>query len=155
MEELTNINQMELGLAVKQAGALIIDACFWMSLGLLFIAFVDVPLQRYQINKRLKMSKQEVKDEMKDAEGRPEVKAQIRRRQRQMANNRMMAKVKDADVVIISRMQRLTRAQRVQLNVDTQSSRVTCELQSCQRLITPTVRQDNAHGFHATCACRS
>ena len=57
-------------------------------------------MQRYQINQRLKMSKQEVKDEMKDAEGRPEVKAQIRRRQREMANNKMMAKVKDADVVI-------------------------------------------------------
>ena len=100
LDELTNINQMELSQAVKHAGALIIDACFWMSLGLLFIAFVDVPLQRYQINQRLKMSKQEVKDEMKDAEGRPEVKAQIRRRQREMANNKMMAKVKDADVVI-------------------------------------------------------
>jgi len=59
-----------------------------------------VPLQRYQVHKRLKMTKQEVKDEMKDAEGRPEVKAQIRRRQREMANSKMMAKVKDADVVI-------------------------------------------------------
>jgi flagellar biosynthetic protein FlhB len=100
IDELINLNQMDLGLAVKHAGSLIIDACYWMSLGLLFIAFVDVPLQRYQVNQRLKMSKQEVKDEMKDAEGRPEVKAQIRRRQREMANNRMMAKVKDADVVI-------------------------------------------------------
>jgi len=100
IDELINLNQMDLGLAVKHAGSLIIDACYWMSLGLLFIAFIDVPLQRYQVNQRLKMSKQEVKDEMKDAEGRPEVKAQIRRRQRQMANNRMMAKVKDADVVI-------------------------------------------------------
>jgi len=67
---------------------------------LVLIALVDVPLQIYQVNKRLKMTKQEIKDEMKDQEGRPEVKAQIRRRQREMANNRMMAKVKDADVVI-------------------------------------------------------
>ena len=100
LDELINLNQLDLGVAVKHAGNLIIDACFSMSIGLLFIAFIDVPLQRYQINQRLKMSKQEVKDEMKDAEGRPEVKAQIRRRQRQMANNRMMAKVKDADVDI-------------------------------------------------------
>jgi flagellar biosynthetic protein FlhB len=100
IDDLINLNQLDLGLAVKHAGAIILDACYWMSLGMLFIAFIDVPLQRYQINQRLKMSKQEIKDEMKDAEGRPEVKAQIRRRQRQMANNRMMAKVKDADVVI-------------------------------------------------------
>ena len=48
----------------------------------------------------MRMTKQEVKDEMKDMEGRPEVKQQIRRRQREMANNRMLQKVKDADVVI-------------------------------------------------------
>jgi flagellar biosynthetic protein FlhB len=48
----------------------------------------------------MKMSKQEVRDEMKDAEGRPEVKQQIRRRQREIATRRMMERVKDADVVI-------------------------------------------------------
>jgi flagellar biosynthetic protein FlhB len=69
-------------------------------MGLVFIALLDVPLQIYQVNKKLKMTKQEVKDEMKDSEGRPEIKAQIRRRQREMANNKMMSKVKDADVVI-------------------------------------------------------
>ena len=46
------------------------------------------------------MTKQEVKDELKDVEGRPEVRAQIRRKQREMANARMIEKVKDADVVI-------------------------------------------------------
>jgi flagellar biosynthetic protein FlhB len=71
-----------------------------MSMGLLLIALADVPLQHYQTNKRLKMTRQEIKDEMKNSEGRPEVKATIRRRQREMANNRMMDKVKDADVVI-------------------------------------------------------
>jgi len=64
------------------------------------VALVDVPLQRHQLNKKLKMTKQEVKDEMKNAEGNPEVKGQIRRRQREILNNKMMAKVKDADVVI-------------------------------------------------------
>jgi flagellar biosynthetic protein FlhB len=46
------------------------------------------------------MTKQEVKDEYKQMEGSPEVKAQIRRRQREMANSRMMQRIKDADVVI-------------------------------------------------------
>ena len=100
MEALLNLNRMDLNVAVKQAGSMIIDACFWMSMGLVFIALLDVPLQIYQVNKKLKMTKQEVKDEMKDSEGRPEIKAQIRRRQREMANNKMMSKVKDADVVI-------------------------------------------------------
>ncbi len=100
MEALLNLNRMDLNVAVKQAGSMIVDACFWMSMGLVFIALLDVPLQIYQVNKKLKMTKQEVKDEMKDSEGRPEIKAQIRRRQREMANNKMMSKVKDADVVI-------------------------------------------------------
>ena len=46
------------------------------------------------------MTKQEIKDEYKDIEGRPEVKAQIRRKQREMAEQRMMEQVKEADVVI-------------------------------------------------------
>jgi flagellar biosynthetic protein FlhB len=67
---------------------------------LLVIALLDAPYQRYAFMKRMRMTKQEIKDEMKDMEGRPEVKAQIRQRQREMATARMMQKVKDADVVI-------------------------------------------------------
>jgi flagellar biosynthetic protein FlhB len=100
IEDLVTLNRMDLGTALKHAGEMIVDACFWMSMGLVVIAVADVPIQRYQVHQKLKMSRQEVKDEMKDSEGRPEVKAQIRRRQREMANNKMMAKVKDADVVI-------------------------------------------------------
>jgi flagellar biosynthetic protein FlhB len=100
IEDLVTLNRLDLGTAVKHAGTMILDACFWMSMGLVLIALLDVPLQQYQVNKKLKMTRQEVKDEMKNSEGRPEVKATIRRRQREMANSRMMAKVKDADVVI-------------------------------------------------------
>jgi flagellar biosynthetic protein FlhB len=100
IEDLVTINRMDLGTAIHHAGNMILDACFWMSMGLIVIALADVPLQHYQTNKRLKMTRQEIKDEMKNSEGRPEVKATIRRRQREMANGRMMEKVKDADVVI-------------------------------------------------------
>jgi flagellar biosynthetic protein FlhB len=100
IEDLVSLNRMDLQTGLKHSGDIIIDACFWMSMGLVVIALADVPLQKFQINKSLKMSRQEIKDEMKDSEGRPEVRQQIRRRQREMANNRMMAKVKDADVVI-------------------------------------------------------
>jgi len=100
IEDLVTLNRMDLGTAISHAGTMILDACFWMSMGLVVIAIADVPLQHYQVNKKLKMTRQEIKDEMKNAEGRPEVKATIRRRQREMANNRMMENVKDADVVI-------------------------------------------------------
>jgi len=100
LNELAHISQMDLGAAIKLSGAIIIDACFWLSLGLVLVALVDVPLQRHQLNKRLKMTKQEIKDEMKSTEGNPEVKGQIRRRQREILNNKMMAKIQDADVVI-------------------------------------------------------
>ena len=66
----------------------------------LLIAAVDVPLQLYEYNKKLKMSKQEVKDESKDTDGKPEVKGRIRQLQREMAQRRMMADVPNADVII-------------------------------------------------------
>mgnify|MGYP000010464731 FL=1 len=100
LNDLTNISQLDLGHALQVSGNIIVDSCFWLSLGLVLIALVDVPLQRHQLNEKLKMTKQEVKDEMKNSEGSPEVKAQIRRRQHEILNNKMMAKVKDADVVI-------------------------------------------------------
>ncbi len=100
LQELTHISQMDLNLAIQLAGNIIVDSCFWLSLGLVLVALVDVPLQRHQMHKRLKMTKQEVRDEMKNSEGSPEVKGQIRRRQREILNNKMMGKVKDADVVI-------------------------------------------------------
>ncbi|MFL5826449.1 MAG: flagellar biosynthesis protein FlhB [Thermoleophilaceae bacterium] len=66
----------------------------------LLIAIVDFFWQRYQHEKSLKMDKQEVKDEAKQAEVAPEVKGAIRRRQREAARARMMAAVPQADVVV-------------------------------------------------------
>jgi len=86
------------GLAL--AGAVIGESALWLAFSLVAIAAIDVPYQRHSFMKRMRMTKQEIRDEMKDMEGRPEVKAQIRRRQREVANARMMQKVKEADVVI-------------------------------------------------------
>ncbi len=66
----------------------------------LAIAAVDIPFQIWDHNKKLKMSRQELKDEVKDTEGKPEVKGRIRQLQREMAQRRMMAQVPEADVVI-------------------------------------------------------
>ena len=71
-----------------------------ISLSLLLIVAIDVPFQIWNHARELKMTKQEVKDEMKDTEGRPEVKGRIRQTQRELANRRMMAEVPKADVVI-------------------------------------------------------
>ena len=67
---------------------------------LAIIAAFDFLYQRYQHGKDMMMSKQEVKDEMKQAEGDPLIKSRIRQVQRQMAQNRMMQEVPNADVVI-------------------------------------------------------
>jgi flagellar biosynthetic protein FlhB len=75
-------------------------AFLMMCCALIPIAALDVPYQSYKHNKEMKMSKQEVKDEHKNAEGDPQVKNRIRRLQFQAAANRMMQEVPTADVVV-------------------------------------------------------
>ncbi len=67
---------------------------------MIFITVVDVPFQLHSHNKKLKMTLQEVKDEMKNTEGKPEVKGRIRQLQHEMSQRRMMSEVPQADVVI-------------------------------------------------------
>jgi flagellar biosynthetic protein FlhB len=64
------------------------------------IAAIDVPIQIFEYNKKLKMSRQDQKDEMKETDGKPEVKGRIRQLQREMAQRRMMGNVPEADVII-------------------------------------------------------
>lgn len=67
---------------------------------LIIIAAIDVPFQLYQYGHKLKMTKEEVRQEMKELEGNPEIKARIRQQQREMAKRRMMSEIPNADVVI-------------------------------------------------------
>ncbi|WP_099158112.1 flagellar biosynthesis protein FlhB [Virgibacillus ndiopensis] len=67
---------------------------------LLFIAVIDYTYQRYDFEKSIKMSKQDLKDEHKNMEGDPLIKSKIKEKQRQMAMRRMMSEVPNADVVI-------------------------------------------------------
>lgn len=73
---------------------------FWLACSMFVIAAVDVPFQIYEHKKKLKMTKQEVKDEYKDTEGKPEVKQKIRQLQMEMSQRRMMQDVPQADVII-------------------------------------------------------
>jgi len=71
-----------------------------MSLSLMLIAAIDVPFQLWDHSQKLKMTMQEVRDEMKETEGRPEVKSKVRALQQEMAQRRMMEDVPTADVII-------------------------------------------------------
>ncbi|MGR5254239.1 flagellar biosynthesis protein FlhB [Vibrio astriarenae] len=71
-----------------------------ISCSLLVVVAIDIPFQVWQHNEQLKMTKQEIKDEFKDTEGKPEVKGRIRMLQREAAQRRMMADVPQADVIV-------------------------------------------------------
>ncbi len=75
-------------------------ALLFIGAALVVVALIDVPFQIHDHAKQLKMTKQEVKDELKDSEGKPEVKAKLRALQQQVANRKMLEDVPDADVVI-------------------------------------------------------
>jgi len=86
--------------ALVKAGELITWAFLLTTIALMVIAAIDVPFQIWSHTKEMRMTMQEVKDEMKDTEGKPEVKSKIRQLQRQMAEARMMDAVPDADVIV-------------------------------------------------------
>ena len=68
--------------------------------GLIVIALIDAPYQLWQYNDKLKMTRQELRQESKESDGNPEIKGRIRNMQREMARRRMMANIPKADVVV-------------------------------------------------------
>ncbi|PCR93882.1 flagellar biosynthesis protein FlhB [Pseudomonas sp. FW215-R2] len=100
VDDLLRIAHEPLDRAIIHSLQLVGWSTLWMACGLIIIAAVDVPVQLWESIKKLKMTKQEVRDEHKDQEGRPEVKQRIRQVQREMSQRRMMAAIPDADVVI-------------------------------------------------------
>ncbi|MEE4297473.1 MAG: flagellar biosynthesis protein FlhB [Wenzhouxiangella sp.] len=86
--------------SMVEATSMVAFALIVLSATLIIIAAIDVPFQVYQHTKQLKMTRQEVRDEMKQTEGKPEVKAKIRQLQQEIASRRMMEDVPKADVVI-------------------------------------------------------
>ena len=85
---------VESGLDILTLGILLV------TLTLLCIAAIDLPYQVITFRNKLKMTRKELRDEFKETEGRPEVRAKIRERQRQVAMNQMMHAISDADVVV-------------------------------------------------------
>ncbi|MGO4392506.1 flagellar biosynthesis protein FlhB [Variovorax sp. M-6] len=79
---------------------LVARSCALIASALLLVALVDVPWQLWTYYKKLRMSREDVRQEHKESEGDPHIKAQIRRQQQAMAKRRMMAEVPKADIVV-------------------------------------------------------
>ena len=93
---------MPLPVALRQAQHAVLGGLGLVVLLLAVFAAIDVPLQRFLVSKRLKMSHQEMKEEFKEAEGNMEVKAKVKARMREMAKRRMLAAVPTADLVVMN-----------------------------------------------------
>ena len=86
--------------AITHAVEVIAWSFLLLAASTVLIAIIDIPFQIYSHTKKLRMTMQEIKEEYKNTEGKPEVKAKIRQLQREMANRRMMSDVPEADVII-------------------------------------------------------
>ncbi|MCX4192948.1 flagellar biosynthesis protein FlhB [Methylophaga sp. OBS1] len=99
-DQLLTLGRQEVEVAMADLGYLTLWVFLAITASLILIAVVDVPFQIWNHSRQLRMTKQEVKDEMKDSEGNPEVKGRIRRMQVQLSQQRMMQDIPSADVVI-------------------------------------------------------
>ncbi|NJR79730.1 EscU/YscU/HrcU family type III secretion system export apparatus switch protein [Sphingomonas corticis] len=90
----------DLRVALGSLGSTLMGVLLVMALGLVAIAMFDVPTQIMQLLKKLRMTKQEVRDEHKESEGNPEMKGHLRAKQREVLSGGMRQAVAEADVVL-------------------------------------------------------
>ena len=102
LRDFAAVATLPLPAALALTGQLVGGGMLLLVLPLATFAAVDVPLQRWLLGRRLRMSHQEMKQEHKDVEGDVGVKAKIRLRMREMANRRMIAAVPSADLVVMN-----------------------------------------------------
>lgn len=100
MESILSLSLMPLSQSIAQVNDLLLFGFLAMVGALVFIAAIDVPFQLYQYAEKLKMTKEQVKQESKESDGNPEIKSRIRQQQREMSRRRMMSEIPNADVVI-------------------------------------------------------
>lgn len=100
MGRIPGLIQAELGEAFVTISELVFDLATQIALVLLIIAIFDYAYQWWEHMQDLKMSKEEVKEEMKQTEGNPQIRSKIREKQRAMAMRRMMQEVPKADVIV-------------------------------------------------------
>jgi flagellar biosynthetic protein FlhB len=100
--DVLSLGRMEPRAAIGRGTHLLAWSFVWLCASLALIAMVDVPLQLFQFKRSLRMTRQELRDEAKETDGRPEVKNRIRQMQQALARRRMMHKVPTADVVLVN-----------------------------------------------------
>jgi flagellar biosynthetic protein FlhB len=100
MPDILILSQKSVGADLVILGSLSVQMGLYASGALLFLALLDFLYQKYDFEKSIRMSKQDIKDEYKNTEGDPLIKSRIKQRQREMAMRRMMQEVPHADVVI-------------------------------------------------------
>lgn len=101
-DNILRLSSETLPMAMVDAIELVLSMGLLLCMALLPIVAIDVPFQIWNHTRQLKMTLQEIKDEYKNSEGKPEVKGRIRRLQQEMANRRMMGEVPEADVVVVN-----------------------------------------------------
>ena len=99
-DQLLTLGQQEVIPAMAELGYIVLWGFLAICASLILIVMIDVPFQKWNHQRQLKMTKQEVKDEHKETDGSPEVKGRIRRMQIQLSQARMMQDVPKADVII-------------------------------------------------------
>ncbi|MEK3886960.1 flagellar biosynthesis protein FlhB [Bacillus sp. FSL K6-3431] len=99
-DEVLLLSHQSIAATLKTVGSLTIQMGIAASLALLFLSLFDFLYQKYDFEKNIRMSKQDIKDEYKNIEGDPLIKSKIKQKQREMAMSRMMQEVPKADVII-------------------------------------------------------
>ncbi|SDF10668.1 flagellar biosynthetic protein FlhB [Massilia sp. PDC64] len=97
-----NLQRMPLSDALLHGGGMMFDGLMALVAVFVLFALIDVPLQAFLFARSQRMSKQEVKEEYKSTEGKPEIRARIRQLQQQMARRNVNKTVPTADVVIVN-----------------------------------------------------
>jgi flagellar biosynthetic protein FlhB len=100
LDDFLGLSELALTQAVVRAGQLVGLSAVVLASTLILIALVDVPFQLWDHKRQLKMTRQEIKDELKETDGRPELKSRIRSLQHELAQRRMMEDVPKADVIV-------------------------------------------------------
>ncbi|MDY6986481.1 MAG: flagellar biosynthesis protein FlhB [Thermodesulfobacteriota bacterium] len=100
IDQIPSLMHMDIADIVRFFARVSFRIALFTSLAMIALAALDYAFQRWQHEKSLRMTKQEVKDELKQREGDPTVKSRIRSVQLEMARRRMMASVPEADVVV-------------------------------------------------------
>ncbi|TFE03484.1 flagellar biosynthesis protein FlhB [Jeotgalibacillus sp. R-1-5s-1] len=100
IEEVLQLSLKPVAQTLITTGSLTVQMGLFASALLILLSVLDYLYQKYDFEKNIRMSKQDIKDEYKNTEGDPLIKSKIKQRQREMAMKRMMSEIPDADVVI-------------------------------------------------------